>query len=110
VTDLDRIEGQFMGLLRFSPDGWRLVEAELARLDQGTRRTLQTTQLLQLLVERGARVAAIPVHGRWCEVDSESDLAIYEAALARPGWRHDWRVDWTAEHASSGHDGHGAGA
>ena len=110
VTDLDRVEGQFMGLLRFSPDGWRLVEAELARLDESTRRALQTTQLLQLLVERGARVAAIPVHGRWCEVDSASDLALYEAALARPGWRHDWRPGWTVTRAGAHRDAPGAGA
>jgi len=93
VTDLDDVDGQFMGLVRFSPAGWRHVDAVRATLAAGERRALQTTRLLQLLVERGVRVAAVPVRGRWCEVDSAHDLDVYTRALATPGWRHDWRSD-----------------
>lgn len=102
VTDLDAVDGQFMGLLRFSPAGWRHVEEVLARLDAHARRTLETTRLLQILVERGVHVGAVPVRGRWCEVDSAADLALYERALAQDGWLHDWRAHATLACNESG--------
>lgn len=91
VTDVAAVQGQFMGLVRFTPAGWRRAEEAIRASDA---RTLQTTELLQRLVERGVAIATLPVRGRWCEVDSESDLALYERELRRPGWRHDWRHDW----------------
>jgi NDP-sugar pyrophosphorylase family protein len=81
-----------MGLLRCTPAGWRQIEAELATTDADA---LQTTELLQRLVARGTRIATVPVDGGWCEVDSTSDLALYERCLVRSGWRHDWRHGWS---------------
>jgi choline kinase len=100
VTDLDDVQGQFMGLLRCTPAGWRQIDAELATTDADT---LQTTELLQLLVTRGARIATVAVDGGWCEVDSATDLSLYERCSTRPGWRHDWRHGWSA--ASAERDG-----
>jgi choline kinase len=94
VTDLDAVQGQFMGLVRFTPAGWRAAEAVIAL---GDASTLQTTELLQRLVEHGVAVATLPVRGRWCEVDDARDLALYEHALRNPGWTHDWRQGWSDE-------------
>ncbi|MCA3238254.1 MAG: NTP transferase domain-containing protein [Curvibacter sp.] len=88
--------GQYMGLLRFTPAGWAEVEAYLHTLG-AERRALDMTSLLSALLARGTPIAAIGVAGRWCEVDSASDLALYEQALRQPGWSHDWRWD-TAGH------------
>jgi choline kinase len=78
VTD---IEGQYMGLLRFAPAGWEAAEARLRSLPRERRRQLDMTGLLQLLIDTGQHVAAVPaVHG-WCEVDSDSDLMIYESLI-----------------------------
>lgn len=99
VTDLDVVQGQFMGLVRFTPAGWREAEDVIAAADAST---LQTTGLLQLLVERGVAIATLPVRGRWCEVDDARDLALYEHALRSPGWPHDWRHGWSDGHAGDG--------
>lgn len=89
---LAEIGGQYMGLLRFSPAGWRRAAALLAGLDPVDRDRLDMTSLLRRLLARGVAVAAVPVEGRWCEVDSEADLRLYEAKLAAGGgWSHDWR-------------------
>lgn len=102
VTDLDAVQGQFMGLLRFTPAGWRHAEDVIARSDA---RTLQTTHLLQRMVERGVPIAAVPVRGGWCEVDGTNDLEVYEQALRQPGWRHDWRRAWTPSDAGEARGG-----
>lgn len=99
VTDLSAIGGQFMGLLRFSPSGWRTVESALSALSSADIDRLDTTGLLALLLGAGVEIDTFPVDGRWCEVDCAEDLQLYTARLHdadRRGraWRHDWR--WEA--------------
>jgi L-glutamine-phosphate cytidylyltransferase len=96
ATDAARIEGQYMGLLRFTPAGWEAVEGFLARLPALEADRLDMTGLLRRLLAEDVRVQAVPVEGRWCEVDNERDRALYEDALARTvvdgtPWLHDWR-------------------
>ncbi len=49
------------------------------------------TGFLRKLLADGCRIGAVPVHGAWCEVDSDSDLNAYETALAEGDFSHDWR-------------------
>ena len=39
----------------------------------------------------GADIHTVPTRGRWCEVDSETDLRRYEDLLHHAEWAHDWR-------------------
>lgn len=75
---LEEIEGQYMGLLRFTPAGWAAVEAVRAGLDDAARDRLHMTGLLQHLIAKGASIAAVPCRGPWGEIDSVEDLAFYE--------------------------------
>jgi NDP-sugar pyrophosphorylase family protein len=50
------------------------------------------TSLFQRLLRDGVEINVTSVNGRWCEVDCENDLRIYEKHLAEAnGWSHDWR-------------------
>lgn len=91
AASVGEIEGQYMGLLRITPQGWREIDAYLQSLSQVERDKLDMTGLLGKLLERGVPIGAVPVCGGWCEVDNEHDVAVYEEALARGNWRHDWR-------------------
>jgi len=89
---LDTIEGQFTGLLRLTPVGWRTLARHLAGSAPGDARALDVTALLGRLLARGVRIGAVPIAGRWCEVDHPGDLEVYERRLAAEGtWSHDWR-------------------
>lgn len=91
-ASLAEVQGQYMGLLKFTPGGWRKTQSLLDRLDPAARDALDMTSLLRRLLEAATPVAAVPVDGRWCEVDSERDLLTYEARLRNGGgWPHDWR-------------------
>ena len=96
AQSLDEIEGQYMGLLRISPGGWAHITEFLAELSDSDRDRLDMTSLLSRLLDRNVRVGAIPLAGRWCEVDSEEDLELYRSSLleadtANVPWHHDWR-------------------
>lgn len=92
VRHLRAIDGQFMGLLRLTPAGLAQIEAWLASQDAEAVARLETTHLLQALVAEGVHVGALGARGRWCEIDTIGDVALYERRLAAASpWRHDWR-------------------
>ena len=78
TAEIGRIKGQYMGLLKFSPAGWKGVAAYMKGLPEPERDRLDMTSLLQGLIAKGTDVMAVSVAGPWGEVDSASDLAIYE--------------------------------
>jgi L-glutamine-phosphate cytidylyltransferase len=92
AADSADIQAQFTGLVRFSARGWQQARALLDALDPAHAQRIDTTALLALLLRSGAQIETIPVQGRWCEVDSARDLALYRRLChCRPGWSHDWR-------------------
>lgn len=79
------IQGQYMGLLKFTPAGWQAVQAHLTSLPLERRARLDMTSLLSGLIATGTTVRAVAVDGPWGEVDSESDLAVYQGPLGPEG-------------------------
>ena len=70
-----------MGLLRITPAAWQAIEELLGGLDRPVRDRLDMTGLLQRLLERRFPIATISADGQWGEVDSASDLALYERMI-----------------------------
>lgn len=89
----EEIEGQFMGLLKFTPEGWRRVFSLLSNLSSEQVDKLDMTSLLRLLLSQGVPIATVAISGGWVEVDNPSDIVLYERRIAEPGWSHDWRTD-----------------
>jgi len=78
---VDEVQGQYMGLLRFTPDSWRALETMRAALPSDTRNQLHMTGALQRLIQLGGiAIRAVPYTGTWGEVDSQEDLSVYESA------------------------------
>lgn len=76
---VDEVQGQYMGLLRFTPQGW----AEVIRIREGlsveVRDRMHMTGTLQKVIEAGkVSVVAVPYDRLWGEVDSAEDLAAYQ--------------------------------
>ncbi|MCX9103498.1 phosphocholine cytidylyltransferase family protein [Aeromonas veronii] len=92
VSDRALINGQYMGLLKFSPTGWLHVRNLLAGLDSLSIDKLDMTSLLRLLLQQGITITVVPIHGGWVEVDNPSDIELYEHIIQQDGWSHDWRV------------------
>jgi L-glutamine-phosphate cytidylyltransferase len=79
---IDDIQGQYMGLLRFTPASWREVEAALDAMGPERRDRLDMTGLLGVLIGRGVRVQGIATPGAWGEADNADDVAFYAAEIA----------------------------
>ena len=82
AATLDDIRGQYMGLLKFTPGGWRAVQSYVRTLAPERRDRLDMTSLLSGLISRGERIQAVRVSGPWGEVDNATDLALYERKIA----------------------------
>jgi choline kinase len=81
TTQIEDIEGQYMGLLKFTPHAWRAVEALLASVDTKTRDRMDMTTLLRTLLESSFAIKTVGLAGQWGEIDSSGDLELYEKMI-----------------------------
>ena len=80
TSDFADIEGQYMGLLKFTPRAWSAIETFLGGLEPSTRDRLDMTGLLRrLLATQSVRIATLATDGQWGEMDNPGDAALYEA-------------------------------
>lgn len=80
-TNIEEIEGQYMGLLKFTPTAWLAVERVLAALDLRARDKLDMTTLLRALLDAGFPIHTAAISGQWGEIDSLGDLELYEKMI-----------------------------
>lgn len=80
---LSEIQGQYMGLLRFTPTGWQTVWQVLNQFTPESQNRLDMTSLLQLLLHQGVAIDTFPSDSLWLEIDSQPDLQLYEHWLAQ---------------------------
>tara|TARA_B100001057_G_C22867363_1_gene957148 strand:- start:66 stop:782 length:717 start_codon:yes stop_codon:yes gene_type:complete len=77
TSKINKIEGQYMGLMKFTTKGWSDLEKIILGLKKNELKTIQITQLLQKSISYGVNVKAIPNNSEWGEVDSQKDLNLY---------------------------------
>jgi choline kinase len=78
---VSEVQGQYMGLLRFTPKGWKEVQRIRDKLNPEERDRMHMTGTLQKVIDAGnVSVEAVPYIGEWGEIDSADDLATYHMA------------------------------
>ena len=82
TDNIDEIQGQYMGLIRISPKGWKIISQFLAELPQEESSRLDVTSLLQKLIELGQEIRGVPNITPWGEIDFPQDMVIYEKFLS----------------------------
>ncbi|HYC42122.1 MAG TPA: phosphocholine cytidylyltransferase family protein [Noviherbaspirillum sp.] len=76
---VEEVEGQYMGLLRFTPAGWSEIARIRASLAREESDRMHMTGTLQKVIEAGrVPIVALPYKGEWGEVDNANDLAAYQ--------------------------------
>lgn len=78
-TSVDDIQGQYMGLLRFTPEGWADVVRLRSALTPEQCDKVHMTHTLQQVIEAGrVAIQGVAYTGEWGEVDSAEDLFVYQ--------------------------------
>lgn len=76
---VDDVQGQYMGLLRFTSEGWAEVVRLRAELSPQQRDSMHMTNTLQRVIDAGrVQIEAVAYTGEWGEVDSSEDLSVYQ--------------------------------
>jgi L-glutamine-phosphate cytidylyltransferase len=83
TTNINEIDGQYIGLLKFTPSAWQAGETLLAELDVTTRDQLSMTGLLRrLLALKSVAIGTVGFDGQWGKIDSPEDVRMYERMIA----------------------------
>lgn len=78
-TSVDEVQGQYMGLLRFTPEAWAEVLRIRTELTSAQCDKMHMTGTLQKVIDaRRVAIAAVPYEGEWGEVDFAYDLDAYQ--------------------------------
>jgi choline kinase len=79
AKSLSDIEGQYMGLLRFTASSWTIWLKSWQEIENKQRNQMHMTGMLQRLIEnKQIHITAIPYDGYWGEVDSPTDQIYYQ--------------------------------
>ncbi|MGA2039757.1 MAG: phosphocholine cytidylyltransferase family protein [Bryobacteraceae bacterium] len=82
TTRIEAIEGQYMGLLKFTPPAWSAIEALLGTLDEAIANRLDVTGLLRrLLSGKELRIDTFATDGQWGEIDNPQDVTLYQKMI-----------------------------
>jgi choline kinase len=83
----DEIESQYIGLMKFSPEGLRDLKEVYRKLGQeppeqeiirGRKfNEIYMTDILQILIDEGIKASGVVINGGWIEVDSAADYEMY---------------------------------
>lgn len=76
---VEEVQGQYMGLLRFSPNSWETLAKLREQLPPHIRDKMHMTASLNLLIQEGVQIVGIPYYGVWGEIDTPSDLDVHTA-------------------------------
>ena len=76
---IDEIEGQYIGLIKFSAKGINHIKKTFQKLNENKFENLSMenaymTDLLQAMIASGIKITAIPVLESWIEIDTVSDI------------------------------------
>jgi choline kinase len=78
-TLVSEVQGQYMGLLRFTPEGWMEVQRIRSNLTLEQCDKIHMTGILQRVIEANyLTILAVPYLGEWGEIDSADDLNAYQ--------------------------------
>lgn len=82
-TDIEALDGQFMGLMLFTPAGLDRIDQAFRAASEAERPRLDFTALLARLIAEGVRIETAANLMPWMEIDSAKDLKLAQA-MTRP--------------------------
>lgn len=76
ANSLSHVNGQYMGLIKITPQSWQHIITYLNRLSHTIIANLDMTSLFAALLQHDSTLHAVSYDGSWAEIDSEKDLKL----------------------------------
>ncbi len=76
TNKISDIQGQYMGLLKFEPIGWKNFKTCLREDFNNKFSKLYLTDILQKLIDKKILISGVKFIGKWAEVDSKKDYLV----------------------------------
>tara|TARA_B100001758_G_C18414172_1_gene618129 strand:+ start:2019 stop:2741 length:723 start_codon:yes stop_codon:yes gene_type:complete len=74
-SEIKNIQGQYMGLLKITRDGWKTINKLLCKFNFDN---LDMTQLLNIAIKEKIKIKVVQNSEVWGEVDTPKDIMLYE--------------------------------
>ena len=79
--DYNEIQGQYMGIIKISKKGFKIVLENLHKMNVDQRRQIDITTFLNNLLEN-QKIFTIPIFGNWMEFDTPSDFELAKKLIS----------------------------
>jgi L-glutamine-phosphate cytidylyltransferase len=77
---VEEVQGQYMGLLKFTPAGWNKIKDIRSNMEEHDLKTIHMTGIMQILIKKfDFSIITNKYLGAWGEVDSRDDLIYYSS-------------------------------
>lgn len=76
TDDYKKIEGQFMGIIKFTPSGWQNFKDAKKKYFKNKKKVFTTDILNSLAKEKNFSIKVIKYNDRWSEIDNAKDIKI----------------------------------
>ncbi len=83
TKNISSIKGQYMGLMKFNPSGWKGFKKCLKKDFKNKFNELYLTDVLQKLIDNQFKIKAVKYSGLWSEVDNFKDYSIIKKIFKR---------------------------
>ena len=81
ANSINEIKGQYMGLFKFTQNGWSQIIKGLSDVSDNELDKMDMTTMLNRLINKGTIINTCPIDDDWFEIDTENDLNVYHELL-----------------------------
>ena len=76
TNNLKKIKGQYMGLFKITPRGWKKIKKHLTKYHKSTLAKIDITAFLRSYIQKNNKVKVVAYRHKWSEIDTPKDLKI----------------------------------
>ena len=73
---LEKIKGQYMGLFKITPRGWKKIKKHLTKYHKTNLEKMDITAFLKSYIKKNNKVKVAAYRYKWSEIDTPKDLKI----------------------------------
>lgn len=81
TSNINEIEGQYMGLIKITPNGYSIITEFLRTVDPAIRQRMDMTTLFNSLISIGIKIHTVRISEPWIEFDNPNDVEVYSILL-----------------------------